>query len=75
MFNEIYSAYYNAVAAILKAASKEPLTDQKIRNIVEEKAFEESILNILPALKDERWPLLNAKGESILVHDPEMPLT
>lgn len=75
MFNEIYSAYYNAVAAILKAASREPLTDQKIRNIVEEKAFEESILNILPALKDERWPLLNAKGESILVHDPEMPLT
>ena len=43
MFNEIYSAYYNAVAAILKAASKEPLTDQKIRNIVEEKAFEERI--------------------------------
>lgn len=75
MFNEIYSAYYNAVAAVLKEASNKALTDQEIRKIVETKAFRESVLTILPALRDEKWQLLDKDGKSILEHNPQMPLT
>ena len=50
IFSELYSAYYNAVAQILRAAVDHPLGKGEIRSIVEEYAFGESILNIEPAL-------------------------
>ena len=49
LFDELYSAYYNAVAEILKRASERPVTRQEVREIVEERAFSESILAIEPA--------------------------
>ncbi len=75
IFSELYSAYYNAVAAILAAAAKRPVTPDDIRRIIEEKAFGESVLNIEPSLTEERWQLLLPDGSTVIENRPEMPLT
>ena len=75
IFSELYSAYYNAVARILKEACAHPLTRAEMRKIVEQEAFGESLLNIEPAILDERWQILNADGTTPIRHVPTMPLT
>lgn len=75
IFSELYSAYYNTVAAVLREAVAHPLCEAEIRQIVEQYAFGESILSIPPALREERWPLLKADGTTPLRNAPTMPLT
>ena len=75
IFSELYSAYYNAVASVLKAACGHPLTKAGLREIVEQKAFGESVLNIEPALLEERWQLLRPDGTTPIRRVPTMPLT
>lgn len=75
LFSELYSAYYNTVAAVLKAAVDHPLQKDEIRSIIAEKAFGESILNIEPAISEERWQFLNPDGSTALKHVPTMPMT
>ena len=43
VFSELYSAYYNTVAAVLKAACDHPLRKGELRRIVDQKAFGESV--------------------------------
>ena len=75
IFSELYSAYYNAVAEVLRAACAHPLEKGTLRRIVSEKAFGESLLRIEPALAEARWPLLRPDGTTPVVHPPAMPLT
>ena len=75
IFSELYSAYYNAVAAVIRQAIDHPLKDYELRNIVEQYAFGESMLQIPPALKEERWQLLKADGTTVIEAVPSMPLT
>ena len=75
IFSELYSAYYNAVARILKEACSHPLSKAQLREIVEKEAFGESLLTIEPAISDERWQLLCADGTTPVMHEPTMPLT
>ena len=75
IFSELYSAYYNAVAGILRAAVDHPPGKGEIRRIVEEYAFGESILNIEPALAEERWQLLLPDGSTPIRRAPTMPMT
>ena len=75
IFSELYSAYYSAVAAILREAVKHPLRRDELRNIIEKKAFGESMLNIEPAIGDERWQIIHSDGTTPLKHVPTMPLT
>lgn len=75
IFSELYSAYYNAVARILKEAVARPLSKSELRRIVGQEAFAESLLTIEPAILDERWQLLNADGTTPLLYAPTMPLT
>lgn len=75
IFSELYSVYYNAVARILKAACSHSVTKAELRKIVEREAFGESLLNIEPAILDERWQLLNIDGTTPIRHEPTMPLT
>lgn len=75
MFHEIYGSYYNVLAAILKEALHEPVTDRRIREIIAEKGFGESGLSIPEALRTGRWPLLNRHNRTYLRKEPEMPLT
>ena len=75
LFSELYGAYYNAVAAILKAAAEKPLTKEEMRQTVEKYAFGESFVTIEAALRNGDWPLLGEDGRSVLKNEPEMPLT
>ncbi len=75
IFSELYSAYYNAVARILTAASRPGVTEQTLQQIVMDQAFSESTLTILPSLRSGKWPLLRKDLTSILYCPPTMPLT
>ena len=75
IFSELYSAYYNTVAKILDKAVNNELESGEIRKIIEENAFNESILNIEPAIKNERWQLILPNGKSVIKNHPSMPLT
>lgn len=75
IFSELYSAYYTAVANILKAAVGHTLQKGELREIVARHAFGESVLTIEPALTEERWQLLRKDGTTPLENVPTMPLT
>ena len=46
LFHEIYGTYFQVVADILTEAVQGCLTDQRLTNIVQQKAFAESALSI-----------------------------
>lgn len=75
LFSEIYGSYYNVVAKVLEKAVQGDLSEKDIKNIVLDKAFGESILNIPIALKNENWKLINNDMETPLHKIPSMPLT
>lgn len=75
IFSELYSTYYQTVAAILKAAIDHPVEATEMRHIVEEHAFGESVLHILPAIEEQRWQLITPDGKTPLQKEPSMPLT
>lgn len=75
IFSELYGTYYNTVAKILKSAVARPLQKNEINRIVSEEAFGESILNIVPAIEEERWQLIFKDGTTPLKNPPSMPLT
>lgn len=75
LFSELYSAYYNAVARILRSAAERPVDKKELQRLILENAFGESLLTIEPALSEGRWQLLLPGGSSVLEKAPEMPLT
>lgn len=75
IFNEIYSAYYNAVAKIISAILKGNAEKKELDKIVAENAFGESVFSILPSLKSGKWQLVNSDFTTPLKHAPTMPLT
>lgn len=75
LFHEAYSSYFNVIAKVLDKAVQGDLSEQDINNIVLEKAFGESILNIPNSLKNGSWKLLNSNMETPLHNAPKMPLT
>lgn len=75
IFSELYSAYYNAVAAVLAQAVSHPVSDEALRELVERCAFGESLMTIPDALREGRWQLLKPDGSTPLQHVPTLPLT
>ncbi len=75
IFSELYSAYYNAVARILGAILSGERDEKKLGEIVSVYAFGESMLTVLPALKNGKWQLMRADMTTPLSHAPTMPLT
>ena len=75
IFNEIYGVYYNTVSKIIKESVEHKLTPEKIRSIIEEYAYSESMLTIEPSLKYEKWQLIKSDGATPIKHIPSMPLT
>ena len=75
LFSEIYGSYFNVVAAVLTEAAEGCLTKQRLTELVQEKAFAESVLAIPAALKSGDWPLLGKNFEPVVRHKPTMPLT
>ncbi|MDR1604142.1 MAG: WYL domain-containing protein [Gracilibacteraceae bacterium] len=75
LFSEIYSAYFNAVAAIITEALQGELTVKRIDEIIREQAFSESVLSIMPALKNGEWAVLDKDFQTPIKRVPKMPLT
>lgn len=75
IFHEVYGCYYRAVAEIIKKAAASELTEKNLLDIVNEFAFSESFMEIVPALKKKRWPLIDSELNTILKHAPSIPLT
>ncbi|MCL1794391.1 MAG: WYL domain-containing protein [Oscillospiraceae bacterium] len=75
MFSGAYSAYFNAVAAILREAVHGGISKKRITEIISVKAFSESFLTIIPALQNEEWLLMNRAGQTPIQKPPQMPLT
>lgn len=75
LFSEVYCAYFNTVAAIINEALKGNSSEKRILQIIGEKAFSESMLNILPAIKNEEWLVVNRELHTPIKYPLQMPLT
>lgn len=75
IFNEIYSAYYNAVAKIIDAIIKTDPKEKDLQRIVVENAFSESVLTILPSIKEEKWQIIKKDLSTPIKSSPTQPLT
>ena len=75
IFSELYSAYYNAVAAVLAAVIAGEADEKALRKIVSRYAFSDSALTILPSLKAEKWKLVKSDMSTPIKNPPSMPLT
>ena len=75
IFSELYSAYYNTIAAILSSILEGEHSEKELQRIVVDRAFGESVLTIMPALKSEKWQLVHKDWTTALAHKPTMPLT
>ena len=75
IFSELYSAYYNTVAAIISGILDGEHSEKELQKIVTECAFGESVLTILPSLKSEKWQLVHSDMTTPLEHKPTIPLT
>lgn len=74
-FSELYGAYYTAVAKIIRKAIEAPVSLEDIRGIIEENAFDESVLNIESSLMSEKWKLITKEGKTPILNKPTLPLT
>lgn len=75
LFSELYSAYYNAVSDVLTAIVKGEHSEKELQKIACTRAFGESVLNLLPSLKSEKWQLVHSDMTTPIGHIPTMPLT
>jgi hypothetical protein len=75
LFSEVYSVYFNAVAAIITEALDGELTYRRIDEIIRGRAFSESVLAIIPALKNGEWAILDKDYNTPIKRKPTMPLT
>ena len=75
LFSEVYGSYFRVVASVLAEAAEGCLTERRLTQLVQEKAFAESTLSIPSALLEGRWPLLDQSLCPILQHTPTMPMT
>ena len=75
IFSELYSAYYNTVAAIISGILDGEHSEKELQKIVTDYAFGESVLTIMPSLKSEKWQLMHSDMTTKLEHKPTIPLT
>ncbi len=75
IFHEIYGCYYNAVAKIIGLAIDGTLTPKEMNRVVSEMAFEESVLSVIPAIRQQDWQLIDGMNRTPIVNKPAMPLT
>jgi hypothetical protein len=75
VFSEIYSAYYNTVAAVIACSQKGQLDSDSLYAIVQNSAFPESFVTIGNALETGKWPLIKKNYTTNIKHIPTMPLS
>ena len=77
LFSEIYGAYYNIIAELLKAGS---FKEAELRRVVEERGFGETMLYLIPKISEGEISLFERDGEvytSVLSGEsaPAVPLS
>lgn len=75
IFSELYSAYYNTVAGLIGKILDGSADNASIQKIIQENAFGESFLHILPAIRGEKWQVITKDYRTPIRHIPTMPLT
>ena len=75
VFHEVYGAYYNAIARTLSLAVRKELTPRKLKGVVRNEAFSESLMYLPERLLSEEWMLLDDELGTCLKKEPTMPLT
>ena len=75
IFSELYSAYYNTIAAIISKIIEGEHSEKELQKIISERAFGESVLTIMPAFKSGKWQLVHSDMTTSLERKPTMPLT
>ncbi len=75
VFSELYSVYYNTVAKIINKIIDGSVDNDSIYQIIKDNAFEESNINILCAIREEKWQIITKKHKTPIKHTPTMPLT
>ena len=75
IFSELYSAYYNAVSRIIGAILQGERDEKQFRAVVEEYAFGESMLSIMPSLKSGKWQLVRPDMTTPIRNIPQLPIT
>lgn len=58
IFDEIYSVYYNTLNKLLGMAIEGSLDEESFRSVINDNAFDESILHIEKEISDEKWNIL-----------------
>jgi len=75
IFSELYSTYYQTVGKIITKAISGKVSAADISKEIMDTAFSESVLAIMPALTEERWQLFDREFETVIKHEPSMPMT
>lgn len=75
LFSELYGAYYNCMADILRIAADHAPSAEEMQKIICGKGFAESSMNIIPAIREERYKLIRKDGTTPIRSVPQMPLT
>jgi len=75
IFNEIYSAYYNAVACIISEILNGNTDAKSLSSICSDKAFGESAVSIMQSIKEEKWQIIKKDFTTPIKYTPTMPLS
>lgn len=75
LFSEFYSAYYNAAGKLINSAIDGCLNNKTAEEIIKEKAFSESSIYILSAIKNEEWQIITKDFKTPVKNKVSMPVT
>lgn len=75
LFNEIYSAYYNALAILINKAIDGELSAANASEFIKTETFRDSFVYILDAIHKEQWQLIRKDYKTPIKNHTQMPLT
>jgi hypothetical protein len=75
LFNEIYSAYYNALAVLINKAIDGELNSGNACDFIKTEAFRDSFVYILDAIQKEQWQVITKEFKTPIKYYTKMPLT
>ena len=75
LYSELYGAYYNCVAGILRIALDHAPSLSEMEEVIRKKGFAESSASLINSLRNEEFMLIRKDGSTPISKDPSMPLT
>ena len=75
LFNEIYSAYYNALSVLINKAIDGELNSKNASELIKTEAFRDSFVYILDAIQGEQWQVVTKDYKTPIKNYTQMPLT